>query len=154
MKSIMQKRSNASGFLFILLIIILSSFSVIPGGDSFKIYVNNKLVIQEHLYGRKETARLVVNPESDEQVSVEFNNCGKLNTARKLIIKDGENKIVKKWEFTDSPDLKSPMSFKVSEITAISEKMQNMNLYYASNEVANGQLLASINLNQKTARRE
>lgn len=150
----MQKRSNASGFLFILLIIILSSFSVIPGGDSFKIYVNNKLVIQEHLYGRKETARLVVNPESDEQVSVEFNNCGKLNTERKLIIKDGENKIVKKWEFTDSPDLKSPMSFKVSEITAISEKMQNMNLYYASNEVANGQLLASINLNQKTARRE
>lgn len=154
MKSIIQKSPTATAVVLAFISIVLSSFSAVPGGDSFRIYVNNKLVIQEHLYGRKETARLVVNQESDEQVSVEFNNCGKINTARKLIIKDGENKIVKKWDFADSPDLKNQMSFKVREISALSEKTVNLNLYYVSNEVSNGQLLASINLTQKTARRE
>lgn len=154
MKSIIQKSSTVSVVVLPFLTIILSSFSAVPGGDSFTIYVNNKLVIEEHLYGRKETVRLVINQESDEQVSVEFNNCGKINTARKLIIKDGENKIVKKWDFADSPDLKNQMSFKASEVSALSEKTRNLNLYYASNEVADGQLLASINLTNKTARSE
>ena len=137
-----------------LVTIILVSFSTVPGGDSFKIYLNNKLVMQEHFYGRTETPRLLLNSDSDEQVSVEFNNCNKSNTARKLIIKDGENKTVKTWNYADSPDLKDPMSFKVSEITALTEKMQNLNLYYASNEVADGLLLAGIDLTHKTARGE
>src|SRR6185436_15912212 len=98
--------------------IALSSFSFVPGGASYEVFLNHERVIQEHLYGRKEAPSLPLNmSNAKDELSVTFSNCGKIDTSRKISLKDEQDKTLKEWAFSDSPDIKNKMMIKVSEIT-------------------------------------
>lgn len=150
----MQKLLTGESLTILAFAVILCSFSPIPGGDSYKIYLDNRVVIQEHIYGIRDTPKLVLTGVTDEQIAVTYSHCGKIGTARKLMAKDVENRILKKWDFIDSPDVKNVMTLSTEEITSLPGHKGEINLYYASNELPGGQVLAGIQVEVKTARKK
>ena len=146
-------RSTATNFFVVLTSVVLCSFELVPGGASYEVYLNNQLVMKEHLYGRKEvpTLPLSITSTSQHELSVTFNNCGKIDTSRKISLNDEKNKTIKEWTFADSPDLKNQMSIKVNEITAFRNKHSTAKLVYSSRELRDGIHLVNLQLADATA---
>ena len=76
-----------------------------------------------------------------------YSHCGKLGTKRTITIKEGAT-VLKQWQFSDAGSSKF-MSVKAKEILAFQNKKDDrqLKLYYASAEMPEGKVLASINLN-------
>ena len=154
MKQIMSKPTAIKSIILIVLCAILFSFSHKPGAHSFEIYLNNKLVLQDYVNDKKEAAILSLSQDADQdQLSINYSHCGQIGTARNIIIKDEQNKILKEWHFADAAaGVKNPMTCKVKDIVALSNGHNSLSLFYSSKELSNDQLLASIHLATKTAR--
>ena len=146
-------RSTATSFFVVLTSVVLCSFTVVPGGASYEVYLNNQLVMKEHLHGRKEVPALPlsITSTSQDELSVTFNNCGKIDTSRKISLKNEQDKTIKEWTFTDSPDLKNQMRIKVSDITAFKNKHSSTKLVYSSRELRDGIHLVNLQLTDASA---
>src|SRR5688572_16017459 len=109
-------RSTATKLFLAIATVALCSFDLVPGAASYEVYLNNKSVIKEYLGGQKETPTLPLNTSTaKDELSVTFNNCGKIDTGRKISLKDEQDKTLKEWSFSDSPDIKNKMVIRVSE---------------------------------------
>ncbi len=146
-------RSTATNLFVVLASIVLCSFALVPGGASYEVYLNNQLVMKEHLYGRKVVPALPLNitSSSQDELALTFNNCGKIDTSRKISLKDDEDKTMKEWTFADSPDLKNQMRIKVNEITAFRNKHSTAKLVYSSRELRDGIHIVNLQLTDATA---
>jgi len=146
-------RSTATSFFVVLTSVVLCSFTVVPGGASYEVYLNNQLVMKEHLYGRKEVPTLPLNitSTSQDELALTFNNCGKIDTSRKISLKDEKDATIKEWTFADSPDLKNQMKIKVNEITAFRNKHSSAKLVYSSRELSDGIHVVNLQLADATA---
>ncbi|HEX6889240.1 MAG TPA: hypothetical protein VF141_01055 [Chryseolinea sp.] len=135
--------------------IALCSFAFVPGGASYEVYLNHELVIKGHLYGRKEAPTLPLSlSNATDELSVAFSNCGKIDTARKISLKDEQNKTIKEWSFSDSPDLKNQMMIKVSEITGFRNQYSTAKLVYSSRELPADVHLVTLQLVNATAQKK
>lgn len=144
--------SVAATVLVVLAGITLVSFAPVPGGYSYEVYLNNQLIIKEHLYGRTEVSSLPLNITTAQgELSIMFNNCNKVDTSRKISIKDDNDKTLKEWTFADSPDIKNRMKIKASEISAFSNKHSSVKLVYSSIEVRDGVHLVNLELTGASA---
>ena len=127
-------------------VLILSSFSLKPGGDSFEIYLNNKLIMQQ--YGSQMDA--VKNLQLDQHLAtdellVKYHHCGKVGKERVIIIKDEQNNILKEWHFPNVSSADAGMNCSVKDILILKKgNIRQVKLYYASAELPKGRLLASI----------
>jgi hypothetical protein len=129
---------------------VFSSFSSKMGGDSFEIFINKKLVVQQfvsHTSGVKSFQLDASN--ANYQVDVYYSHCGKSGTSRNIIIKDGENHLLKEWHFSDASGSNTPMSCKVKDLLNIGKTngTSKLNIYYSSKELPKGRLLAAVLLN-------
>ena len=132
----------------------LFSFTGKFGGDVFEIYLNNKLISQQFVTRHEAVKTLQLDQSvSDAKVIVNYSHCGQTGKDRYIIIKDAQNRIVKKWHFADAVGDKKDMSCKVKEILELQKSNGNQfALYYASKELPGGRLLASIILTTDTKR--
>jgi hypothetical protein len=151
-----QKRSFAVKLLILLaLCTSLYSFSIYPGGESFSIYVNNSLVVQQHVT-REATVKsfTLLEGSANDVLRVHYNHCGKIGKSKTLSIKDAQNKTLKTWQFAD--DEEQFMTCKVNEVIALQKRNSGarLNLYYASKEIPDGKLLAAIVSGDEKARLE
>ena len=158
MKKIIRKLA-ALKLVWIALCATLFSFSTMPGGDSYEIYLGSKLVLEQRVYLQKEVPTLTLNPSPDQdQLSVHYSHCGQIGTARKITIKDSRNMILKEWHYADAGHgTKTPMAIKVKDLAGINRSGSNaLNLFYSSKELPEGRLLASIQLakDKKIARNQ
>ena len=146
----MQQIKSVAGAVKPLLLIIISasllSFSMAWGGESFQIYVNNKLVLQQYVSQNVGVKSIQLDKSAyNEQVDVYYSHCGQPGKNRSIAIKDEHNRTLKEWHFADVAGKNSPMSVKVGEILNIKTKgSNNLNLYYFSQQLPNGRLLASV----------
>ena len=132
--------------------VALCSFAFVPGGASYEVFLNRERVIQDHLYGRKEAPTLPLNMNTaQDELSVTFSNCGKIDTARKISLKDEQNKTLKEWSFSDSPDIKNQMVIRVSEITGFRNQYSTAKLVYSSRELTTDIHLVTLQLANTTA---
>ena len=132
--------------------VALCSFAFVPGGASYEVFLNRERVIQDHLYGRKEAPTLPLNLNTaQDELSVTFSNCGKIDTARKISLKDEQNKTLKEWSFSDSPDIKNQMVIRVSEITGFRDQYSTAKLVYSSRELTTDVHLVTLQLANTTA---
>jgi len=150
MKKLICKSTIIHSLLIGFLCTTLFSFSDEPGAHSFEISLNNNVVLQGYI---KEVPTLSLNQEADQdQLSLHYNHCGQMGTARHIIIKDGSDKVLKVWNFDDdAPGVKNQMTCKVKDIVALSNGHNSLNLFYSSKELTKDQILASIQLVTKTA---
>lgn len=133
-----------------LLLVVLSmmnySFTTVPGGDSFEVYLNNKLLFQQYI-AKKEGVKSIQLDKSNynDQVTIYYHHCGQTGTDRSISLRDAQNKELKVWHFSDA---NTAMSCKVKEIMSL-QKLNSGNqliLYYSSKELPQGRLLAAVTI--------
>lgn len=146
MKWINHHRIVASTLALLAVCATLASFSTYRGGDSFSIYLNDKLVFEQHLAMKEGLKSFDLSKAGyNDKLSVYFSHCGKPGKARSIAIKDEHNKTLKAWHFGDGSSIKSGMTCKVGDIMDLQKnKSGKLQLYYSSQEYPAGQLLAAI----------
>lgn len=141
MKKILQ-RSALVGIASVAIMLMLSSFSLKRGGDSYTISVNGKQVIQYYVYSKEKLPSLTLNANTKDELAVYYRECGKIGTSRKLSIRNDQNKILKEWKFVDSLGEHSAMTVSAKEISG----KGSLGLFYTSDEVSTPRKLVSIEL--------
>lgn len=141
----------AKAFLLAGLFAVLSSFSGNFGGDSYRVFVNNKLVLEEYVYNMKSVKSIHLNQLSpNDEVAVYYSHCGVSGKARNITIRDGKDKVLKEWKFADSPDRSNtPMTCKAKDILPLQKDADRLNLYYSSKEIPGGKMLAGISIGRE-----
>jgi hypothetical protein len=119
------------------------------GGEGFEIYLNNKVVIQQFGKSIDVVNSLRLNQQSaNDQLTIKYFHCGQVGRSRIISIKDGQNKVLKEWRFADATAfIASPvaMNCDVKEILDLKKGNEStLKLYYSSNQLPNGRLLANI----------
>lgn len=121
-----------------------SSFTGTWGGDTYRVYVNNKLVLEQFVYDQKSVPAISLDQRSpNDEVRVYYSHCGKVGHARNLVIKDKSDKVLKQWKFADVAANDAPMSCKASDIVNL-QKGGRLGLYYSAKELPDGKMLAGI----------
>ena len=134
----------------VLLLAICSLFlSFIPprGGDVFKIYLNNKMVVEQAVHNRTSLKVLTLDQRNyNDQVSIYYSHCGLIGKGRHISIRDAQNREVKAWKFADTRNEHTPMVFQVKDILNLQKGNGEIKLtiMYASLEMPKGLSLASI----------
>lgn len=149
-------KHHISRFFWVTLVLVLSSFTVHVGGESYTIHLNNKLVAEHYLTSKAVTPSIALNQaEGNNELSIYYNECGKIGTERKLTIKDDNDKVLKTWSFVNASGEHTPMVCKDKDILAVTQKEDNsVRLYYTSKEVTSERFLATLVLtNVDTAKK-
>lgn len=142
--------SKAKGIQALVLVTLfgtLVSFSTTKGGEGFEIYLNNKLVLQQYGSQLNATKSLQLDQRNaNDELTIKYHHCGKVGKNRTLVLKDGNNKVLKQWSFADGTDASNPMTCKVKDILSLQKKNASttINLFYSSSELPKGRVLASI----------
>src|SRR5690349_12561887 len=115
----MKQVKNFAAVKLLMLVALCAtmfSFAAEMGGESFEVFLNGKLMIQQHLYQKPPVASLALDPQStQDEIKVQYNNCGHTDTGRTLTIRDEQNKVLKEWQFADA----AVMTWKVKDISAL-----------------------------------
>lgn len=128
----------------------LFSISAKKGGDVFEIYLNGKQVHRQfvHVDNSVKTLQLQAFGDND-RIEVLYSHCGQVGTNRVLTLRNGKNELVKKIKFPDVSNNPSMMGFSPRDIA--NNGNVKLNLYYASKELPDGKLLATIRWNEGKA---
>ena len=129
---------------------LFSSFSVKMGGDSFEIFINKKLVVQQFVSQTSSVKSFQLDASNaSSQIDIYYSHCGQTGKSRNITIKDGENHLLKEWKFPDAAASNTSMSCKVKELLNLGKTngVSKLNLYYSSKELPKGRLLAAVLLN-------
>lgn len=132
--------------LFLAFSAMLFSFSSPRGGDSFEVYINNKLVLQQFIARDKEVKNIVLQNNPNDQIRISYSHCGTVGKDRSLIVKDDQNKVLKEWHFSNATGADNGMTCKVKDILDLKKGNTTLKLYYSSKELSAGRLLASISV--------
>jgi hypothetical protein len=139
-----NKRHAVVTFFIAGISTLLFSFSSLMGGDMFEIYVNNNLVVQQHIAETKTVKNLAWNEGNKiSEIKIRYSHCGVAGKNRSIVIKNSQNQVLKKWQFSDSPD--QSMNFKIKDLSALQNSNTALYIYYTSKELPDGMLLATIN---------
>jgi hypothetical protein len=123
----------------------LLSFAVMPGGEGFEIYLNNRLLVQRFGSNIDKVQSLQLEPaQANDQLTIKYHHCGRVGKNRSIAIKNAQNKIIKQWNFADGNDASNAMSCKVKDLLDLGKTSTTLNLYYSSSELPAGRLLTSI----------
>lgn len=146
MLAIISKTKAIKRLAGIALSAVLFSFSTGSGGEGFEIYLNNKLVLQQYGKDLNTVKTLKLDQASDnDQLSVKYYHCGRVGKSRTITIKDGQDKVLKQWKFTDVANAAASMSCSVKDILDLQKgKDKTLKLYYSSSELPQGRQLVSI----------
>jgi hypothetical protein len=147
-----QKSSRSLAIRSLMLVALcatLFSFSEKMGGDSFTIYLDNNLMIQQHVTREAGVKSLPLSENSDHEfLKVQYSHCGKTGNGRNLTFKDTQNKVLKTIHFPDPAEgaAAPAMACKVKDVLALqkSNGARILNVFYSSKELPEGRLLAAI----------
>jgi len=135
--------------MLIALSTVLFSFSEKIGGDSFSVYLNDKLLIQQYVSRDVTVKSLPLNETTASDVlKIYYSECGKIGRERNISLKDEKDKVLKLWHFPDAAEGASnpPMICKVKDILALQKSHGNsiVKIVYSSRELSEGRILAAI----------
>jgi hypothetical protein len=146
MKSMISTFGTLRLLMWIAVSAILFSFSGDIGTDSYKVYLNEKLVLQQ--YVMRQAATIPTLPlegaEAGDELRIYYNHCGKIGTSRNISIKSDADKKLKDWSFADVSGTDTGMDFKVKDILSLGKTNDKVKIVYTSKEIPEGITLASI----------
>jgi len=132
--------------ILLMMAFTLFSFSTLPGGEGFEVYLNNKIIMQR--FGNQLNSPQSIqlsDAAANDEITIKYHHCGRVGKNRVLTIKDSQDKVLKEIRFADVNVPVSGMSCKVKDIISLKKGNNNiLKLYYSSTELPNGRLLASI----------
>ena len=132
--------------LLVIACIGLFSFSNNRGGDSFEIWLNGKMMLQQfvHVSSAVQTLRLnAVSP--NDKLDIYYRHCGQVGSDRYITIKDENDRPLKVWKFADSNGNNPVMSIKLKDIAVLKKgKDSKLSIFYSSKELPKGKVLATL----------
>lgn len=132
--------------ILLMMAFTLFSFSTLPGGEGFEVYLNNKIIMQR--FGNQLNSPQSIqlsDAAANDEITIKYHHCGRVGKNRVLTVKDSQDKVLKEIRFADVNVPVSGMSCKVKDIISLKKGNNNiLKLYYSSTELPNGRLLASI----------
>ena len=146
----MKKKINQAFLLTLSLLLagtVFNSFTKVVGGEGYRIFVNNKLIAERFGDEMKNVLTITLTElKATDEISIRYFHCGQAGKKRHLSLRDEQKHVLKQWYFTDENYADASMSCPLKEI--ISTKRSNASgelyLYYASDELPAGRLLATI----------
>jgi hypothetical protein len=146
MKTLDAKQLAIRSLVVLISAMSLFSFETLPGGDSFSIYMNDKLLVQQFVHLKEKAKTISVQQVSANDVlKIQYSHCGKIGVARNLLLKDEHNKTIKTWKFRDSDDVnKAPMTIQAVDVAAIQKQnsSKKLSLVYLSEQLPDGIVVA------------
>jgi hypothetical protein len=139
-----QKTYEAiKSLLLMSAIIIFFGFAHRPGGDHYKILLNNKLVAEQFLTMPVELKTMDLGAANGKDLlTIYYSHCGTAGKSRTIWLRNEEGKILKEWKFPDSKEMN--MTVPVKEILQL--KAGTVSLYYTSSEIPSGKQLIRLHL--------
>ena len=120
----------------------LFAFSEV-GGDSYTIYLGDKLMMKEHVMANRPIRNIEVKGENVEDVlRVYYSHCGKTGVERSVTVNDRNKKVLKTWSFSDNDD----MEVNLRDVVSAAGNSNTLQLVYTSRELPGGKVLAGISL--------
>jgi len=142
-----NKKSIAVTTFLAVFCMSLLSFTFLPGGENYRIYVNKKLIMEKFVSNNMTEAFVTLTQaNANDKIDIMYNHCGKTGTARHLVLKDEKNHVVKDMKFADANGADIMMSFGAKEILSLQkgDNPPKLKLYYSSKELPAGKLLATL----------
>lgn len=139
--------------LFVLCLAVFSHVGIAGGGDSYAIYLNNKLITKQHV--TQSSSGIISLPldkaNLNDRIKIHYSHCGVIGKGRSIIVKNDQNQVLKEWKFADAKGSEVSVSIQVKDILDLKKKNVNarLNLYYSSKELPQGRMLASVMLDDK-----
>jgi hypothetical protein len=147
MQQIIRKFAAIKLLALAALLVTTSSFTGAWGGDTYRVYVNNKLVLEQFVHMQKSIPAIRLDLRSpNDEIRVYYTHCGQVGHARNLTLKDNNNKVLKQWKFADVSSSDGPMSCKAADIMGLSKANGRLGLYYSAKEAPGGKLLAVVSV--------
>ncbi len=149
-------RKATRPFLLAVLWILGSQFSARAGVDTYQIYLNDKLILQQSVLNPLSLSTLpITKANANDKLVIYYSQCNapnKIGKGRSLVIKDASGNMVKEWKFTDSEG-SSRMEIPVKELLALENKFASntLTIYYTAQGMAKEQKLISLNSAAKSA---
>jgi hypothetical protein len=136
---------------FTPLVLLLTAFSLASkaGGDSYEIYINSKLIVQQVRMGVEVENLQLSKANYNDELVIRYNHCGRTGKGRSIALRDEKNNIVKEWKFADGS---ASMTVAVKEILELQKKNANTTLslyYFSSQYLPKGRMLTSVKLQDK-----
>lgn len=148
-KSKLVKPLLLSGLLFTLF-----SYAGIAGGDSYKIYINKKLIMTQHVTSLSSAIMnlQLENVKPGDLINISYSHCGAVGKGRSITVKNEKNQVVKEWKFADAKGSDVYMSIPVKDILDLKKNHPDVTLsmyYFSTKHLPRGLMLASIKLDDK-----
>ena len=139
--------------LLVIFCVGLFSFSDNRGGDSFEIWLNGKMMLQQFVYVSSAVQTLHLNAASaNDKLDIFYRHCGQVGTDRYITIKDENDRQLKVWKFADSKGNNPAMSIKLKDISSLKKsKDSKLNIFYSSNELPKGKVLATLAVSNESS---
>jgi hypothetical protein len=138
--------------MFTLITLCLTAFSFTPkfGLDSYAIYLNDKLILQQTVNQPLNLRVLALDEaKANDQLHITYTHCtikGGAGTNRRIILKDEKGNAVKKWTFADATGSDLKMTIAVKELLEL-EKVhasQELSHHYTARECPKGEMLSML----------
>jgi len=129
-----------------LVVLVLStalfSFTGEGGGDTYAIYLNDKVVVKEHVMASAAVKNIALADSNvGDVLRIHYSHCGKTGIGRSMAIHGKNNQVVKKWRFDDN----AQMQIDVTELLALPNSPDmNLKLVYTCKEIPEGKMLATV----------
>ena len=127
--------------------VMFFSFTSPKGGDSFQVYFNGKLMLEQFVYADHSVKSLQLTSTSPtDKLDIYYNHCGQTGKNRTISIKDEKDKVLKTWKFADANG-KSAMTIMLKDIYGLEKNGQfKFSIVYSSKELPDGRSLATVSL--------
>jgi len=149
MKHLMKKPTPFRIFSGLAASIILFAFTLDFGGEVYEVYLNDKLMIQQAVHGKYDVPKLLLEKNGSARISINYVNCGQIDTERKVSIRSDKNEILKEFAFKNvSGSENKRMDFMVKDLLTISDHGKlNLLLVYSSKQIEK-RSIASVSFNK------
>ena len=126
---------------------------VAPGGDSYSIYLNNKLVFTQFVSQSSTSLKKVqLSAENyQDMLMISYSHCGTVGKGRSIVVRDEQKNILKEWKFQDATGTEKLMSIPAKEILDLKKNNSTLELFYFSaQQLPQGRMLAFVSVEKKT----
>lgn len=141
------KQTLVKAFSFAALSLI--TFIAKAGGDSYQIYLNNKLILKQYVVQPLNIKSLQLDKANfNDQLVIIYSHCGQTGKGRSIAIKDNNGKILKEWKFANATGSNETMVIPAKELLQLAKNntITHLTLYYTAQQLPKGRMLTSVDL--------
>ncbi|NJM25804.1 MAG: hypothetical protein HC859_10270, partial [Bacteroidia bacterium] len=106
------------------------------GGEHYEVFIGSDRVVSQFVTSKGyETPKVALPAQTEGQLTVKYNHCGRNGEHRSLSLTDSRNKVLKTWTYKDATLTKiEPMAIDLKAL-ALYAKGSPINLVYTSKEL-------------------